>query len=148
MGIFSGFIYGLTLASDSGDATNDISVSAGVAMDRTNSEFLTLTGARIKRLDASWVVGTNQGGLDTGAIANTTYYVYVIKRTDTDVVDVIISADSTAPTMPSSYDYKRLIGWFDYVDSDGLTAAEIQQLQRLSKLTQKTIQPILDRLGL
>ncbi|MGH6719631.1 MAG: hypothetical protein ACREER_09965, partial [Alphaproteobacteria bacterium] len=64
-----------------------------------------------KRLDAAWVVGTNQGGIDTGAKAATTMYaVWLIKRSDTGVVDALFSTSFTAPTMPASYDRKRLIG--------------------------------------
>jgi hypothetical protein len=55
-------------------------------------------------------VGTNQGGLDTGSIANTTYHVWLIKRIDTGVVDVLFSTSATSPTMPTNYTYKRRIG--------------------------------------
>ena len=112
IGIFSGFIYGLTVTSDAGDATNDINVGAGIAIDRTNSEFIELSADLTKRLDASWSVGDNQGGLDTGSIANATYYVYVIKRTDTGVCDVIFSENSLAPTMPTNYSLSRKVGTF------------------------------------
>lgn len=107
---FSGLLYGLTLANNAGDATNDIDIAAGVAIDSTNSKFLKLTSGITKRLDAAWAVGTNQGGLDTGVIANTTYHVWLIMRSDTGVVDVLFSASASAPTMPTNYDYKRRIG--------------------------------------
>jgi hypothetical protein len=60
----------------------------------------------------NWAVGTDQGGLDTGAIANALYYVWLIKRSDTGVVDVLFSTSASSPTMPSNYDYKRRIGAF------------------------------------
>jgi hypothetical protein len=63
-----------------------------------------------KRLDAAWSVGTNQGGLDTGSIANTTYHIWLIKRSDTKVVDALFSTSATSPTMPTGYDYKRRVG--------------------------------------
>ena len=44
------------------------------------------------------------------AIANTDYYVYLIKRVDTDVVDAIFSASATAPTLPTNYTLFRRIG--------------------------------------
>jgi hypothetical protein len=36
--------------------------------------------------------------------------VYVIKRPDTQVVDVLFSTSATAPTMPANYTLKRLVG--------------------------------------
>jgi hypothetical protein len=108
---FSGHINGLTYANNGSDATNDIDIAAGGCMDATNAYWIQLS-ALTKRLDASWAVGTNQGGLDTGSIANTDYYIWAIARSDTGVTDVLFSTSSTAPTMPTNYDFKRLIGWF------------------------------------
>ena len=49
--------------------------------------------------------------LDTGAKANsTTYHVYLIRRPDTGVVDVLFSTSASAPTMPTNYSQKRRIG--------------------------------------
>jgi hypothetical protein len=105
------YIAGLTLSNNGTDANNDIDISAGRARDATNAEDLVLAAGLTKQLDAAWAVGTNQGGLDTGAkAADTMYAVWLIKRSDTGVVDVLLSASYTAPTMPTSYDYKRLIG--------------------------------------
>jgi hypothetical protein len=108
-------ISGLTYANNAGDATNDIDIATGHAIDATGAKLLRLTSAITKRLDAAWAVGTNQGGLDTGAVGNSDYYMWLIMRSDTGVVDVLFSLSSTAPTMPTSYDYKRLIGWFKRV---------------------------------
>jgi len=106
---FSGLLYGLTLSNGT-DATNDIDIAAGVALDSTNAKFIKLAAGITKRLDAAWAVGTGNGGLDTGSIANTTYHMWLIIRTDTGVVDVLFSASATSPTMPTNYDYKRRIG--------------------------------------
>lgn len=105
-----GHIYGLTLSNSSGDPTNDLDIAAGSARDSTNAANLILAATLTKRLDAAWAVGTNQGGLDTGSIANTTYHVWLIKRSDTGVVDALFSTSATAPTMPANYDYKQRIG--------------------------------------
>lgn len=106
-------IYGLTYANGT-DATNDIDVAAGGCMDATGAYWITLA-AITKQLDASWAVGTNQGGLDTGSIGNSDYYIWAIARSDTGVTDALFSLSSTAPTMPTNYDFKRLIGWFKRV---------------------------------
>jgi len=77
-----------------------------------NSSYLRLTAAITKRLDASWTVGTGNGGLDTGTkTAGVLYHVWLIKRSDTGVVDALFSTSATAPTMPSGYDKKRWLGW-------------------------------------
>jgi hypothetical protein len=107
--VINNYLTGLTLSNNGSDATNDIDIAAGYCADSTNAVMM--TGAALtKRLDAAWAVGTNQGGLDTGSIANATYHVWLIKRSDTGVVDALFSTSATAPTMPASYDYKRRIG--------------------------------------
>lgn len=113
----TGTITGLTYANNGSDATNDIDIATGACMDATGAYWMALASARTKRLDAAWAVGTNQGGLDTGSIADTDYYIWLIARSDTGVVDVLFSTSSTSPTMPTNYDYKRLIGWFKRVSA-------------------------------
>lgn len=106
-----GSIAGLTLSNNATDAVNDIDIAAGyAAADVSPFNAMSLSAILTKRLDANWAVGTNQGGLDTGSIANTTYHVWLIQRSDTGVVDALFSASATAPTMPTSYDRKRRIG--------------------------------------
>jgi hypothetical protein len=113
------YIAGLTYANGDGagggDQTNDITISAGEAVDSTNVRLLQLSAAITKQLDAAWAVGTGAGGLDTGSIGNSDYYIWLIIRIDTGVVDVLFSLSSTAPTMPANYTLKRLIGWFKRV---------------------------------
>lgn len=113
------YIAGLTYANGDGvgggDATNDITIAAGAGRDSTNAKNIVLASAITKQLDAAWAVGTAAGGLDTGAIGNSDYYIWLIMRSDTGVVDALFSLSSTAPTMPTSYDYKRIIGWFKRV---------------------------------
>lgn len=109
-----GHIHGLTLSNNGSDATNDIDIAAGTATSGDASPsaryHMALASGITKRLDATWVVGTNQGFLDTGAIANATYHIYVILRSDTGVVDILASTSASAPTMPTNYDFKRRIG--------------------------------------
>lgn len=106
-----GHIFGLTLSNNASDATNDIDIATGeAASTETNPVLMVLALGLTKRLDALWAPGTNQGGRDTGSIANTTYHVWLIQRSDTGVVDVLFSASATSPTMPANYDRKRRIG--------------------------------------
>jgi len=106
-----GYVDGLILSNNSGDASHDIDISAGCARDTTNTADCYLLTGITKQLDAAWAVGTGAGGLDTGAVGNTTWYhVWIIKRSDTGVVDVLFSTSATTPTMPANYDCKRRIG--------------------------------------
>jgi hypothetical protein len=106
-----GHIFGLTLSNNGTDPTNDIDIAAGEASSTESDPVLmVLASGLTKRLDAAWAVGTNQGGLDTGAIADTTYHVWLIQRSDTGVVDVLFSTSASSPTMPTNYDRKRRIG--------------------------------------
>lgn len=106
-----GHIYGLTLSNSVSDPVNDIDIAAGeCASDSSVSVVISLASSLTKRLDAAWAVGTGNGGLDTGAIGNATYHVWLIQRSDTGVVDALFSLSATAPTMPTNYDRKRRIG--------------------------------------
>jgi hypothetical protein len=98
-----------TIANNATDANNDIDIGAGTEWVTNGTIWKPVSVAAItKRLDAAWAVGTNQGGLDTGSKANSTwYYIWVIHRSDTDVTDILFSTSATSPTMPSSFDYKR-----------------------------------------
>lgn len=105
-----GYLSGLTTSIGT-DTDHDIDIAAGVCRSDDNTDELALAATLTKQIDASWAVGTNQGGLDTGSVGNTTwYYVWLIKRSDTGVVDALFSTSKTAPTMPTNYDLKRLIG--------------------------------------
>lgn len=106
--VLRSYLAGLGL-STAGSSTT-MTVAAGLATDVTNVDLLTLASS-IGKTTAAWAVGTGNGGLDTGAIANSTWYhFYLIKRTDTGVVDVLFSLSASAPTMPANYTEKRRIG--------------------------------------
>lgn len=103
-----GHIAGLTLSTPGASST--MTVSAGEAADSAATAIMMLTGA-ISKTTAAWAVGTGNGGLDTGTIANNTWYhFYLIRRPDTGVVDVLFSLSATAPTLPANYTQFRRIG--------------------------------------
>lgn len=105
------YLAGLELANNATDADHDIDIAAGAARSDDDTVDMILSSTLVKQIDAAWVVGTNQGGLDTGTVAaDTWYYLWLIKRTDTNVVDALFSTDSAAPTMPTNYNKKRRIG--------------------------------------
>jgi hypothetical protein len=121
-----GYIYGLTLANNASDATNDIDIAAGRCRDADDQTDMVLAAALTKRLDATWSSGTNQGGLDTGTKAiSTLYAVWLIKNSDSGTVDALFSTSATSPTMPADYDRKRRIGWIR-TDGSGVILGFVQ----------------------
>lgn len=102
------YLAGLTLSTAGSSST--FAVAAGVAVDDSNTDFMSLA-ASISKNTSNWSLGAGAGSLDTGSnAANTWYHVFLIKRTDTGVVDVLMSLSATAPTMPTNYTLKRRIG--------------------------------------
>jgi hypothetical protein len=101
-----GYLAGLTLSNNSSTAFN---ISDGVANADDNSLLMKTFG--FTKTTGSWAVGNNNGALDTGSVAASTWYhIYLIERTDTSVIDALLSLSATAPTMPTNYTKKRRIG--------------------------------------
>ena len=101
------YLAGCTMST--AGASTTMSIAAGMAADSTNAVLMNL--AAIAKTTAAWAVGTAQGGIDTGAIANATWYhFYLIRRPDTGVVDVVFSTNATTPVLPASYTQYRRIG--------------------------------------
>ena len=98
------------IANSGGDADHDIAFTAGnfIFDDGTGqSRGPTFT----KQIDALWASGSLAGGLDTGTVANNTWYaIYAIYNPTTTFADYLFSASFTAPTLPSGYTKKKLIG--------------------------------------
>lgn len=102
------YLTGLTLSTAGGSGT--FGIAAGEANDSTNAGTMFLNSAYTKTT-ASWALGTGNGGLDTGAIANTTWYhAFLIQRVDTGVTDILFSLSPTSPTLPTNYTLFRRIG--------------------------------------
>jgi len=109
------YLTGLDLVN-AADGDHDITLLVGecrdgVAFGGGNTGDMRLISSITKQIDAVWVVGTNQGGLDTGTVAASTWYhMWLIKRTDSGVVDALFSLSATSPTLPTGYTLKRRIG--------------------------------------
>ena len=98
------YINGLSITKDGGSPEDTIIVSSGSCYDSTKSAVLSLSDATSKQND-------NQG-------ASTTYYVYIIGDARATSIDILISSNSTTPTLPSGYTLYRGIGYYT-TDSDG-----------------------------
>jgi hypothetical protein len=88
--------------------TTTLSLAAGQARDSTNNIDITLSTA--VTLNGA-VNGAN--GLDTGSLANATWYAIHLIGSSTNTVQpaVMASTSATAPLMPAGYDSFRRIGW-------------------------------------
>lgn len=101
--------------SHAADTEHDITIAAGKWRDATDAVDIALASAITKRFDAEWAVGSTNGGFAAGESlpASGTFHVWLIKRSDTGVVDVMANNHATTgltPTLPANYDYKRQIG--------------------------------------
>lgn len=105
-----------------------ISVTAGLFnfSDGTGQAKNSYSGTKTL---SSWAAGSGNGGLDTGTIANNTwYYAYSIYNPTSGATDYLISASSSSPTLPSGYTkYKRLRGFFKTNGSAQIITCTISQ---------------------
>lgn len=103
-----GALGGLTLSTAGGSLNFAVAVGTATSDDATTSMNLAISTAKST---APWAVGSGSGSLDAGSILPTHWYhVFLIERTDTGVVDVLVSLNPTTPTLPASYTKKRRIG--------------------------------------
>jgi hypothetical protein len=103
----SPIVFGL----NSTDPNNDVDFFSNSFYFDDGSGSATLTSNLTKRLDANWVAGNNQGGLDTGTKSvNTWYCAHAIYNPTTNVADIIFTvANPGIPTLPSGFTKKRRI---------------------------------------
>jgi hypothetical protein len=92
----------ITISNNATDANNDIDFSAGNAPLDDGSGQVLLSSIIVKRLDASWVAGTNQGGLFSGTKANSTKY-YLFAITNGTINDAGFDISPTGANIPSGY---------------------------------------------
>lgn len=105
-----GAFRGLSISVTSNTALT-VAANAAVLIDSSNNP-LSFTAVSESIATGS----TGAGGLDTGSMANDTWYaVWLIAKPD-GTIDAMLSTSATSPTMPSGYTYKMRMGW---VRSDG-----------------------------
>jgi len=105
------YLAGCQLTNNAGSPNTKVDFSAGQAQDAGNAGAMTLS-AITKDISATWAVGTNNGGLAPSLTltASTTYHAFVVKRTDTNVVDAYFDSSVTAANIPSPYTLFRRAG--------------------------------------
>jgi hypothetical protein len=128
--IFDDDRYGAPVISiNATDPDHDIDVAVGTCRDSTNTVDM-LTTALVKQLDATWVVGTGNGGLNSINFAAgggdmealKTYYLFVIMDAAGTVdfgADKNISAENLL--LGTGYTHYRLLG---YIETDALKSID------------------------
>lgn len=100
-----GQLAGMTTSNNVGTPNTKIDVSAGTCRDDTDA--FNIVFAASKTIDCGT---TGANALDTGALANSTWYhLYAIAKAD-GTMAALASTSVSSPTMPSGYIYKRRIG--------------------------------------
>ncbi|MGV4796115.1 hypothetical protein [Rhizobium sp. F40D2] len=99
----------LIMSNNASDANNRIDITTGQA--KGNSKSVVNSATMTKRLDAAWAAGTGNGGLDTGAKANsTTYHGHAIVNNTTGAFDALFSTSVSAPTVSSGWTRVQRLG--------------------------------------
>ena len=103
-------IYNGQLSNNITDVNNDIDIAAGFCYS-SGFTFSMSWAAMTKRLDASWSVGSNAGGLFSGTKAvSTTYHVFIIRKTSDGSIDAGFDTSVTALNKPTGYSAYRRLG--------------------------------------
>jgi len=104
--------YGGALTNDPTDPVNDIAFAPVITRDSTNTVTIVAPTGMVKQLDVAWAPGPALAGgrMSAAAVANTTYFCFVIYDPTNDVYDFGLDSSPTAPTLPANYVYFRNIG--------------------------------------
>jgi len=105
-----GYISGLGTANNGSDSDHDIDISVGESADSQNITSIRLKTALTKQIDASFVAGTNQGGLASSLTltADTWYHVFAIivaGSTDVGFDTSIIAANLVTDHSATAFRY-------------------------------------------
>ena len=122
--ILQGYINGFQTAKNGVDS---LDIGAGVCRDDADTDKIEQT-TTLTKTRAAFAPGNNAGGCSDDIpsaiyVDNTFYYVYAIKRSDTQAVDQLISISPTAPQLPTGWDITRL-HWMFYYDSSAIVPYE------------------------
>ncbi len=86
--VLLGDLSGLRTEQDT-DTDHDIKINTGTALDSGKDTIIRLSSALVKRIDANWTAGTNQGGFPSGLslTADTWYHYFLIYNPTSDTTD-------------------------------------------------------------
>lgn len=115
VGLAPGTLAGFAMGNNVADAVNDIDVAPGKCRGTGDAGNIVLSAAMTKQLDAVWAPGSGAGMRASGAaIADGTYHVFAIRRTDSGAVDIAADTSVTganiAANTNAAYTQLRRIG--------------------------------------
>jgi hypothetical protein len=117
-----GHLSGCRIKNNTVDLVNDLDFLSGSCLSEDGTANIDLTSTLVKKIDVDWVVGSNQGGFPSAlTLATATWYhCFLIKRSDTGVVDAGFDTSLTAANLLSdagvNYDEYRRVGAIYRVD--------------------------------
>lgn len=123
------YLSGFGLSDTPAATPTKIDIAPGIAQDAGQLGALSLAASITKDLSAAWAVGSNQGclGPTVNRTVNTWYHVFIIKRTDTSVVDAYCDTNVNAANIPSPYTLYRRVG---SIRTDGTGSGNIIQFSQ------------------
>ncbi|EJB07516.1 hypothetical protein Rleg9DRAFT_6530 [Rhizobium leguminosarum bv. trifolii WSM597] len=103
----------LILSNNAGNPNTHIDIAAGKV--RVGSVVVANLATLTKRLNGTWVAGSGNGGLDTGAVAaNGTYFLYALRKVSDGSFDAVFSTSATVAgvnvTLLAGYTVVKCIG--------------------------------------
>lgn len=105
-----GYIDGFVCSRHAGDTDHDLQITAGTCRNEANTATFSLTSSIVKRIDASWAEGTNQGGLFSGTVAAVdSYHVCVIAKDTDGTIDVGFDTSPVGANKPAGWTFIRRV---------------------------------------
>ncbi|MCK5563700.1 MAG: hypothetical protein KAJ07_00500 [Planctomycetes bacterium] len=98
----------LVILNNTGTPNSQLDIDAdAIILEDSSGANLKVTGVNL----TADITASGVNGLDTGSEANSTWYhAWVIYNPTTDTTAALLSISSTAPTLPSGYTFKALMG--------------------------------------
>lgn len=126
-------IEGFIVSNNQVDIVHDLNISAGFCYDSTGTAIINQSESLVKRLDATFSAGTNNGMLQSGQThsANKSYKLYVISDDAGTTIDYIATEYNIPLSLPTGYTIFRYIFSFRTVVSTG----EIQLFRHIGNET-------------
>lgn len=121
----SGFVTGLYMAPNGANPTTRIDFTVGQARSSDNTTDIVLASPMTKRLDATWVAGSGNGGrlVATALAAGQSWHAHLLYHPTGPVIDIGFSLSATAPELPSGYTKAAYIGPLPLLGSESFPAS-------------------------
>ncbi|MGR9274728.1 hypothetical protein ACU8KI_08960 [Rhizobium leguminosarum] len=127
-GLPAQYLTGFRVSLDPSNPAKRVAVAPGECRAQTDNADIRLAAGMMKRLDQNWAQGDGGGGLDTGALAASSWYhLHLMTKTSTGEVDILASRSFTNPLFPAGWEAspRRRVGSV-YADQDANLAPFVQ----------------------